>query len=80
MKSDRIQLTFRLLVAALLYAAAKTFIIYVFFHSVAADLTEELPHHGTVIERVALVLGITTFAYWVLRPFYSLVVNRRDLG
>lgn len=80
MTNDRVQLTPRLIVVAVLYAAAKGSIIYFSFASVAMNLTEELPDHATVIRRVALVLGAVAFAYWALRPFYVLVVHRRDLG
>lgn len=65
--------------AAVLYAAGKSFIIYVFFHLLTVDLVEELPRHTTLIHRTALVLAALAFAYWVLRPLHALIVHRIDL-
>jgi hypothetical protein len=80
MKHDRVELTPRTIVMALLYAAGKSFILYFSFASVALNLTEELPGHATLISWSALGLGAVAGVYWVLRPFYVLVVHRRDLG
>lgn len=80
MKGDPVELTPRMVFVAVLYAAAKTFVIYVFFASVTEGLTEELPDHSIWIDRVATALAAAMTVYWALRPFYSLVVHRRDLG
>lgn len=80
MKHDRVELMFRDVVAAILYAAGKTAIVYFFFASVAENLTEELPRHGTAIGFAAIFFAAVVIFIWVLRPFYVLVVHRRDLG
>jgi hypothetical protein len=80
MRNDQVQLTPRMIVVAVLYGAGKSFIIYVFFHLLTVDLVEELPQHATSIYRTALFFAALAFAYWVLWPFYALVVHRRDLG
>ena len=79
MKGERVQLTPRMIVVAVLYAAAKSSIIYVLFRLLTVDLVEELPQHATLIDLAAWVMAAVAFAYWVAWPFYALVVHRRDV-
>jgi len=79
-KGDPVELTPRIVVVAVLYAAAKTFILYVFARSVTESAREDLPRFADAVVVITMVLVVAAFVWWVLRPFYVLVRHRRDLG
>ncbi len=80
MKGDQVELTPRLVVAALLYAAAKTAVLYFAVRAVIENAQEDLPRHASMIHGAVLVLAVVLFIWWVLRPLIVLVRQRRDLG
>jgi hypothetical protein len=79
MKADKIEVTSRTIVAAIVYAVGKGLILYIFFSSVTDDLIVELPEHAGVIRVAMMLAAATAFTVWGLRHLYYVVVHHRDI-